>query len=240
MATQPYMDPRTGKRVPGVTTVIGRNLAWNKDALMGWANREGLEGRNIKDRFNNPAVRAADIGTAAHNMIEGYTLGYDPYEFAGESFTSLNEEDKAKAKNGFSGFVRWFRGSNVRIAATELFGVDLDYRTGFCIDALGWMSALLEGEPDSLDLYDWKSSKATYADHFIQTSAYTVFTEKKLTEWIGRPIRLGGAHVVRVDKENGMFSHKFWPREDLERGWKVFTWLRAIDEERWPIEKYTR
>ena len=36
MPTQPYKTT-AGERVPGVTTVLGAQLAWNKGALMYWA-----------------------------------------------------------------------------------------------------------------------------------------------------------------------------------------------------------
>ena len=65
MPTQPYKD-RNGKRVPGVTTVIGGNLGWNKGALMYWAWNEGVNGRNFRDT----SQKAADIGTIAHAMVE--------------------------------------------------------------------------------------------------------------------------------------------------------------------------
>jgi hypothetical protein len=45
---------KDGLRVPGVTTVIGGNLGWNKQALMYWAWNEGIEGRNS---FVKPLAR---------------------------------------------------------------------------------------------------------------------------------------------------------------------------------------
>jgi hypothetical protein len=35
----------SGKRLPGVTTVISKNLGWNKQALINWANQCGLSGK---------------------------------------------------------------------------------------------------------------------------------------------------------------------------------------------------
>jgi hypothetical protein len=31
-----------GKRVPGVTTIIGSNLGWNKNVLIGWARKQAV------------------------------------------------------------------------------------------------------------------------------------------------------------------------------------------------------
>ena len=232
MPTQPYYNAR-GERLPGTTWVIGQNLGWNKDPLMRWANREGLAGRNIRDERGTTVQRAGDIGTAAHAMIEGRIQGRDPEEAAESELFVLGAEDRKKAMQGFHSFERWYRDQRAIIVATELFGVDEEYQTGFCLDALGL------SQPD-LDLYDWKSSKGTYADHMIQIAAYTVFVEKKLTEWFGGPVRLGGAHVLRVGKDTGTFKHLYWTRDDLEHGWRAFSWLRALHYLRPTIEAYVR
>src|ERR671922_552239 len=58
----------TGKRLPGVTPVVSKNLGWNKQALISWANECGLEpaispialerafwkGENLSDGFEKP------------------------------------------------------------------------------------------------------------------------------------------------------------------------------------------
>ncbi len=238
MPTQPYFDPK-GKRLPGVTTVIGGNLGWNKDVLMGWANREGLEGRNIRDKRGSTMQRAADIGTAAHTMIEAYVLGLDPEVEAAPLMAALSEEDQTKTQRAFGQFLRWWTNSKITIIGTELYGVDLDYRTGFCADALAIEAPMTEGAAPELVLLDWKSSKGTYADHFIQVAAYVKFIEKKLAQWgITQPI--SAAHVVRVSKDHGTFKHVRWERDMLERGWLAFTWLRSLHEVRWELEGYVR
>jgi hypothetical protein len=237
--TQPYFN-KAGERRAGTTYVIGQNLGWNKDALMGWANREGLAGRSIKESRTSTAGRAADIGTTAHKMIEGRILGYEPKLFAADELTLLTcDEDRAKAKRGFANFDRWYSQSNLRIVGTEVFGVDEEYQTGFCSDALALEAEHTIEEP-AISLLDWKSSKGTYSDHFIQVSAYTVFNEALLTAFLERPIRLVGAHVVRVSKDTGTFKHVFWDRESLDLGFKAFSWCRALHEIHWEVEKYVR
>lgn len=238
MPTHKYFN-NAGERRAGTTYVIGQNCGWNKDALMGWSNREGLAGRSIKESRTNTAGRAADIGTAAHAMIEGHILGHEPKLFAATELSGLAcDEDREKAKRGFANFLRWYRNSHIIIAGTEVFGVNEEYQTGFCVDAIG----LEEGEAGALDLtlLDWKSSKGTYPDHFLQVSAYTVFVEKLLTDYLAREVRLTGAHVVRVAKDSGNFKHAFWTRECLEVGFRAFSWCRALHEVRWTIEGYVR
>jgi len=247
MPTFPYYNKK-GDRLPGVTWVLGQNLGWSKDALMRWANKEGLAGRDIRgDR--STVKRAGDIGTAVHTMIEAHAQGWDPVAAAGSQLTDLTEEDQAKVHVGYDQFKRWFRGNNLVIVGTELYGVDEEYQTGFCLDALA-LEAAPEPDPNypasaqpsgaDLALVDWKSSKGTYADHFIQVSAYAVFAEKKLAAATGAPCRLSGAHVLRVSKDHGTFHHTFWSRELLDDGWRAFTWARALHQIRPTIESYVR
>lgn len=240
MPTLPYHNSK-GDRLPGVTWVLGQNLGWNKDALMGWANREGRAGRDIRGDRSSSNV-AANIGTAVHTMIEAHAQGWDPVVAAGSQLTDLDEEGQAKVHRGYGAFKKWAKNSRIQLIATEIYGVDEEYQTGFCADALGLEDVGMDEAilDQGLSLVDWKSSKGTYADHFIQCSAYAVFVERKLETWFGRPIRLDGAHVLRVDKEHGHFHHAFWTREMLVVGWRVFTWLRALHHIKPTIEAYVR
>lgn len=247
MPTLPYYNAK-GERLPGVTWVIGQGLGWNKDALKIWANREGLAGRAITRDFGGTTMtRAADIGTAAHAMIEAEVhLGETDYaRTAAELLASLScDEDREKAQRGFTSFKRWFRQTKISIIATEAYLISEEYQTGGCLDGIG----LEEGEDGELELtvVDWKTSKGTYPDHIIQVAAYTCLAEKALMAWlqeIGLPpgqARFAGAYILRVDKETGAFSHKFIPRASLEDAWKVFTWLRAIYAHKRGIEALVR
>jgi hypothetical protein len=233
MPTQPYRNA-DGQRIPGTTTVIGQNLGWNKDALIKWANREGLAGRDIRDRS---AQREANIGTAVHAMIEGYLHGALPEERAATELAALSDEDQQRAMVGFAAFRRWLRNSRLEIVATELFGVDDEWQVGFCLDAL----ALDRGDGKPIfEVLDWKSGSGIYAEHFIQLAAYTTLVERQLVTWFGRPVRLGGAHVLRVGKDTGAFTHAYWPRKVLEDGWRAFTRLRTVHALRPRIESYVR
>lgn len=236
MPTQPYYNSK-GERRAGTTWVLGQNLGWNKDALMGWANKEGLAGRSIRGERTTAAV-AANIGTATHTMIEAHAQGWDPVVAAGSQLTDLQEQDQARVHNAFASFKQWLRNNRLDIIATEVFGVDEEYQTGFCADALA-LEQVEEGPP-VLSLVDWKSSKATYSDHFIQVAAYTVFIENLIRVHTGVDCTLFGAHVLRVSKDHGSWHHTFWSRDILREGWKAFTWCRALHEIRPTIESYVR
>jgi hypothetical protein len=225
MPTLPYFTT-DGTRVPGVTTV-NNNLGWSKDGLKHWAWKLGTEGKD----YRNVLKEAADAGTVAHAMVEAHINGV-PF---GPHLVGLpySPEAEANAKTAFSAFRRWERGSRLNIVATEVYLVDDDYRFGGCIDAIGLVDNE-EGEPE-LALIDWKTSDGTYADHIIQIRAYGYLWEK-LT---GMPLT-GGYHLCRFAKQSGSFSHKWWPQDGLEDAWKVFTWLRAIHEKKWVLEKLAK
>lgn len=240
MPTQPYLNAK-GERVPGVTTVIGANLGWNKDALKLWANREGLAGREMRRDWGGSTMeRAANIGTAAHGMIEAHVLGLDVEAGAAALLAKLCPEDQTKARRGFQNFLRWYSTSQLRVTRTEFPFVDEEYQFGGCPDALIEQPSMTEGEPVEETIGDWKSSKGTYADHFIQVAAYVVGAERFLTKERGHPVRLAGAHVIRVGKDTGVFSHKYWSRDDLELGWSAFTRLRGLHLLRWKIEAFVK
>lgn len=219
-----------GKRVPGVTTVIGSSLGWSRDGLMYWANKLGLEGMTLNDARQQPV--AANIGTAVHDMIECHIQG-QPHPTP-----VLPDESLEIANRAFKRFLRWFQNTRLKVIGTELYGVDAEYRTGWCLDALA-LSTDLNGKP-ALDLLDWKTSRGTYGDHVIQTAAYAVFIEKKLSEWFGESVRLSEVHVLRIDKETGAVSQKSWLRDDLEKAWEAFTYLRWLHEEKAGIEALCR
>ena len=63
-----------GTIVPGVTTIIGSHLGWNKNALIAWARKEALAGNDP----NKVRDHAADIGTCAHYLIECYFKNTEP------------------------------------------------------------------------------------------------------------------------------------------------------------------
>jgi hypothetical protein len=228
MPTKPY-HTSDGKRVPGVTTVIGANCAWNKDALMRWANKLGREEGKTLDEARLVSGGAADIGTMVHEWVEAHILDAEPPRSA----TSFSTEQLLQIESAKNAFKSWYSGSNLTVLATECWGVDEEYRTGFCADAL-----FLEAD-GGVTLGDWKTSKGTYADHVVQTAAYMIFVERLMVDWLGG-VELKGAHVIRFDKDSGMFSHKFWPRAALMEAWHAFTWLRALHDVRWRVEALTR
>lgn len=188
---------------------------------MWWSNKLGLDGVTLADARKMPV--AADIGTAVHDMIEAYILGRPATP------PVLPESSTVIAEKAFKRFLSWFKKTRMKIVATELWGVDVEYKTGWCLDAL----AIAEDLDGNLvvDLLDWKTSKGTYPDHAVQVAAYAVFVEKYLAEWFGNPdFKINEVHVLRIDKETGTVSEKSWSRESVEPGWVAFTHARCLHQ----------
>ncbi len=214
MPTQQYRNS-AGVRLPGVTTVIGGNLGWSKDGLIHWAYKLGQEGKDL----NQARQGAADIGSIAHDLVESHLLEDGRHDAI---LAAAPEHMRGPALEAYSAFERWWKQTRGTVVATELWSVDEEFQTGWCLDALKLTD---EGV---LDLYDWKSSNGTYADMLIQIATYAVFVERRLTEWLGNSVKLGEIHLCRFDKTYGNFTHHSWRRDTLTVGFSAFTWLRAL------------
>ena len=71
-----------------------------------------------------------------------------------------------------------------------------------------------------LAIVDIKTSNAIYRDYLLQVAAYKQLWEENNQD---KPIT-GGFHILRFSKENGDFSHHFFPK--LSEAWEMFLHLR--------------
>ena len=141
-----------GVRVPGVTTITG---VLNKPALVGWANRMGLDGIDTRNYVDN----RARMGTLAHEMVEAYLQGRE---------VDLSEESPATveaAENAMLSFHEWAKGHEYRVIDIEMKMVSPSWRVGGTCD-IYWT---LDGVPTLTDL---KTGNGIYPDHKCQTMAY--------------------------------------------------------------------
>jgi len=95
-------------RVPSATTITGY---LKSQQLMVWANREGLEGRDINERRD----AAATAGTIAHAWIECF--------FHGEALTAFPDAPLdviRQAEQGFAAFQDWASQVRPRILESEV------------------------------------------------------------------------------------------------------------------------
>jgi len=206
MPTIPY-KLADGTRVPGVTTIISTSLGWNREALMWWANQEGLAGRNYRESRQ----QAADAGTLAHAMVEARihdtTVAIPP---------DADPDMVRLARLSFDAFREWFDHSRIELVETEMHLVCPEWRFGGTPDAVG----RIKGQ---VTLLDWKSSKGIYAEYLIQLAAYEHLWNTNRDEHI-----TGGIHCCRFDKTTGGFSHHWWPSEALRPAWRAFVALREL------------
>lgn len=194
-----------GKRVPGVTTIVGRFK--ESGGLVHWAWQCGVDGIDYRKARDD----AASAGTIAHDMIECAIHGtkYKPPPDA-------TDELLAAAAMGLAGFRSWQEGSKVEILHTEVPLVSERYRYGGTIDAIGRVAG-------ALVMLDWKTSNRIYPDYIVQVSAYRALWEEHHPD---EPIT--GLHLLRVGKEHGDFHHHSWPLAVLDGGWSAFKLMRDL------------
>lgn len=201
---------RNNKRVPSVTTIIGRFK--NTDALMSWAHRMGKEGRDYKAEGR----RAAKAGTACHDMIEQF-LASSPitFESAAKSH-KLDEEQLGWLKKAYNCFLEWHTNYNPRIDEMELAFISDKYLYGGTPDAVG-----IQDDGRRI-LFDWKTSGRIYSDYYIQAAAYSALYE----ECTGH--RISSALIVRFDKSGKTAEEVTIERAKLLDYFKIFKQMRQL------------
>lgn len=152
----------SGRQVPSVTTILGAVIA--KPALVTWANRMGLAGVNISDRTN----KAADVGTAVHEMIRHYL---DPYGSANPEFpNTLSASDGDLVAESFAKFLNWYATMQVSVYRVEYSMVSEIGDYGGTADALVYNASYHQNE--QLELWDFKTGNGIHDDYIYQLGAY--------------------------------------------------------------------
>lgn len=204
---------KSGEKVPGVTTIIGRFK--ESGPLIAWAFSKGKEG---VDNLYEITSKAADIGSAAHRMVEMHLDGHSLIEIEANASKVLDNPDKlAKAVGSFQSYLNWERNFKVNIIAKEVYMVSEVHKFGGTPDAIGEING-------KLCLLDWKTSNGLYADYLVQVATYEQLWNEN------NPSRLltGGLHLLRFSKEHGDFTHKYFP--NLDKAWRQFLLFREAYE----------
>ncbi len=243
-----YVD---GKRVPGVTTVLGRfkesggliNWSW-KIAFDGLTEARHLLETVIKDDpldsdlcageaflarpltdwdYRTKRDTAADAGTCAHDMMECHIKG--------RAFDSSHypPEVVIKAQPAFEAFLQWAKQSKFEISETEVQLTSRKYLFGGTRDAI-----LIDGKRS---LGDWKTSNAIYPEYLLQLAAYGILDEEA-----GNEIQ-GGYHLLRFSKQEQpddpvQFSHHYWSQ--LDKAKKAFLLMRELYDLMAELKKLAR
>lgn len=197
-----------GKRVPGVTTILGKFK--DPGGLLHWAWQCGVDGIDYREKRDD----AGDVGSIAHAWIEQDIQGY------GVGLPIDSDSPKHQlAASALEAFRAWRRNVKLEIIATEWPLVSELHSFGGTLDALGLADRLVV-------LLDWKSSNRVYTEHVAQCAAYRQLVRENTKHVVN------GAHLLRVGKELGDFSHHYIPPEALDMGWDRFLaskWLYETD-----------
>lgn len=195
-----------GKRVSGVTTIIGSNLGWSAKALQYWAWNEGIEGRNYRDTLS----RAADAGTIAHSLIEADLKGKKWEDFI---WPEVESEIKDKAETSYLAWLEWKETVSFKLLESEKSLVSEKYQFGGTID--------IAAVKNTTAIVDLKTSKGVYPDHKVQVAAYGRLWNENYPD---NPIR--AYYILQLGKEDGSFHYHYWP--NLDKAWEVFEALLVL------------
>lgn len=205
MPTHLYRD-ENNQRVPSVTTIIGRFK--DSGALLYWANSEGLNGKTLDEA----RIPAATAGTMAHDLVEAHLNGRPEPELRGDP------EIISKAKSAFAAYRGWHDMTSLEVRHTEVPLVSNQHRFGGCLDAIGIVKSMNNG----LALVDWKTSNSIYSDYLYQLAAYAILWDENYPD---TPIT-GGYHLCRFAKEEGDYSHNYYPSLESEK--QTFLLMRDL------------
>ena len=87
-----YVD---GKRVPGVTTILGRFK--ESGGLLYWANQQGRDGKTLDEA----RAEVTTPGTLAHKAVEDHINGRPETALTGAG------EVTEKARNAYAAYLHW-------------------------------------------------------------------------------------------------------------------------------------
>lgn len=192
-----------GKRVPGVTTILGRFK--DSGGLIHWAWEQGRDGKDYR------ATRdaAAEAGNIAHQWID------DDIHERPQTRLDADPETLWKAGQALEAFRDWRSMVKFEVVETETPLISELYRFGGTFDALARVNRRLV-------LLDWKTSNRIYPEYLVQLSAY-----RQLLKERGGEVP-DSAYLLRVGKEFADFHTHSWPEPVLDHGWQAFARMREL------------
>lgn len=206
-AGRPPVYKVNGKRVPGVTTILGNFT--NPGGLVFWAFKQGKEHPEWNDPYGGGA---AEIGTVCHSMVEQWIHGDDPN--VALAVLDNEPEKRAGALKAYENFLEWWDMTGLRISATEV-PITCSAGGGYG----GTLDAIALDRQDRVCVIDWKTSKSIYPDNLCQVAAYGQAWEEMHP---GVKIN-GGYHIARFAKEYPDFGHYHF--EELDDARNLFNLL---------------
>jgi hypothetical protein len=198
------------KQVPGVSTIIGDTLGWNKGALVGWARKEALRGNDP----NKVKDLAGEIGTLCHYLISCDLVGAYP------DLSDYSPNVIDKAENSLIKYWDWRKGKKIEPLMVEKPLVSEIYKFGGTPDFFGIVD-------NKSTWMDYKSGSGIYPEMIIQAAAYNHLIRSVMSqpddlcpeEWI----------ILNIPKDDKTgFTERKLTTSEIEAGWEIFTHLLAI------------
>ena len=203
-------------KMPSVTTVLGK--VWPKPALVNWFAKRGREAmaEYLRDYTGEPVTegllqdavdeaklapkrdsdKAADLGTAAHELIA-------------EKLQGKIYPVPSDLRHVMDAFDQWYKAEELELLDTECAIYSTQSLYAGTIDAL-----FKRKNSSELLLVDFKTSKAVYPEMHVQLSAYS----NAMREMAGRAgwdIPNIVAQVIRLGKEAAEFEVEQTPAAGL-------------------------
>jgi len=188
-----------GTIVPGVTTITGSQIGWNKQVLINWANRIGLQGISASKYKDDKA----DIGTLGHEMVTNWLLRREM------DTSDYSKNQITQAENSALSFHEWAKGKNIEPVLIESPLVSEKHRFGGKPDIYARVD-------DALELDDLKTGSGIYEEMIIQVSAYAHLLEEN-----GHPVeRIRILNIPRTEDER--FIEQVISKQQCEVAWEIF------------------
>ncbi len=195
----PYKD-QNGMRLPGVTTIIGQELGWNKGVLINWANKKGLDGIETGSMMDE----LASIGTLAHQLV------MDKIRKVETNVDDYSVNQIVKAKRCLDSYNNWTKDKVIEPILMEERMISEIHKFGGTPDFYGKVDGVLT-------LTDYKTGSGLYDEYLVQVGGgyLTLLEERNLKveaiELLNIPRSSGESFQVRViPKDNWVYCKKIF------------------------------
>lgn len=206
-----FLKNGKGIRYPGVTTIVG---LLDKPALIPWANRLGLQGKEVGKYVDDKA----DIGTLAHAMIT------DKMADRETDTSDYSKKQISQAENCVISYFAWEDKHDIKPIIVEKPMVSEDCKVGGTMD----IYAEVDGTKELIDL---KTGNGIWGEHHIQVAAYKMILEEN-----GHKVeRVRILNIPRHETEN--FQELVLSPKVLEKNLEIFIHLLAIYNLRKELKK---